>query len=49
MSSEAEAILIADRRRAPRYVEDVIRAAVVLTMCWGVVASSVTMPVFMAH
>ena len=37
MSSEA--VLSADPRPAPRYVDDVIRAAVVLTMFWGVVAS----------
>src|SRR6188474_3001466 len=38
MSSEAIARV---DRRAPRYVEDVIRAAVVLTMFWGVVAFTV--------
>jgi cytochrome c oxidase cbb3-type subunit 1 len=38
MSSEA--VLSADHRPAPRYVEDVIRAAVVLTMFWGIVAFS---------
>ena len=36
MSSQAVAIAVA--RPQPRYVEDVIRAAVVLTMFWGVVA-----------
>ena len=36
MSSQA--VLSAGPRPAPRYVEDVIRAAVVLTMFWGIVA-----------
>ena len=36
MSSQA--VLTADQRPAPRYVEDVIRAAVVLTMFWGIAA-----------
>ena len=36
MSSQA--VLTADQRPAPRYVEDVIRAAAVLTMFWGIAA-----------
>ena len=34
----SQAVLTADQRPAPRYVEDVIRAAVILTMFWGIAA-----------
>ena len=34
----SEVIFIAERRPTPRYVEDVIRAAVVLTVFWGIAA-----------